>query len=117
MNKKEKYIELLNTKLDGSSVSIITLKFNDHLTNDLNGRYFVYDAEHINTPHAKLLKEGKTWGTPSVSFEIEIPKSGREICFKAIGLETARYVEYTTTILSYKQTVWLIAPEEFQYSA
>lgn len=96
--EKQQYIDRLNSKLNVTKMVTITVNFNDVLQNDLDGRYFVYDAEFINTPKAELLTEGKTWGTPTVSFQIEVPEHGKELCFMALGLNTAQYTRFTTTI-------------------
>ena len=120
--EKQHYIDQLNFDQPNSKLGIyqtftVILNFNDVLQNDLDGRYFVYDAKYIHTPKAELLTEGETWGTPAVAFQLIVPKWGRKLCFKAIGIETAQYTQLQTTIFPCDTSVWLIADREFRYSA
>jgi len=139
MDKKQKYIDRLNNMVEpkfgitpeptefyhikgplriGSPNpprAIITLHFNEVLMNDLHGVFFVFDDKH-NTIHAKQLKQGKTWGTESTTFSLPVSEDGTEMCFKAIGLYTAKYVELTKTIYPGETDIWLVSWPEFAYN-
>ena len=96
--------------------STITLKFNHVLQNDRDGIYAVYYGEHANTLQSQLITEGSTYLVPSVTFKVPNFPPGREILFKALGLETACYTESMRMIPPGEFKVLLSADQEFQYS-
>jgi len=91
----------------------LTLKFNDTLQRDPDGRFSVYYGEHFNTPRAELVTEGATYQTHSVSFNVPNFPGGRELAFIGLGMDIACYTQYSATIKPGPAVVWLSAKEEW----
>lgn len=120
-NKKEIYLKILADKIqneipDALFPATVTLKFNDPLLEDTDGRYAIFYADRFNTIEAEEVQSGNTHAEEDgITFNLNVPKWGVDLAFVGIGLGIAQYCGSTATIMPGENTVYLIAAYETNF--